>query len=313
MDNLIMFENRLQKRYKHLKKWAKREQITCYRVYDRDIPEFPFSIDLYADMIYFAEYERTAPRTFEEQTQWLAACTQITANTLQVPHENLFIRLRQQQKGTSQYEKLAAQQRRRIVEENGLRFLVNLSDYLDAGLFLDHRITRAMVAAEAQDTHFLNLFSYTGAFTVYAATGLAATTTSVDMSATYLQWAQDNMRLNGYINYQHQYLQEDVLQWLRDSPLPTIPYTLAVIDPPTFSNSKRMRGIFDIQRDHVWLINQTLNRMSKNGVIYFSNNFRRFKLDATAINAADITDISRQTIPEDFVNARPHFCFRIVK
>ncbi|QQS28797.1 MAG: class I SAM-dependent methyltransferase [Sphingobacteriales bacterium] len=313
MEKLIMFENRLSKRLKHLKKWAKREQITCYRIYDRDIPEFPFSIDLYEDLIYFAEYERTTPRNAEEQEVWIEACKEIVAKTLGLPLENLFVRHRQQQKGSLQYEKIETRHRRRIVEENGLRFMVNLTDYLDAGLFLDHRITRSMVAAEAQNSRFLNLFAYTGSFSVYAAAGGAASTTSVDMSATYLQWAQDNMRLNSFIQNSHQYLQNDVLQWLRQSPPPDPLYTLAVIDPPTFSNSKRMKGIFDIQRDHVWLINQTFNKMSKKGVIYFSNNYRRFKLDSQALKASEITDITRQTIPEDFIGNRPHICFRLVK
>ncbi|HRI28230.1 MAG TPA: class I SAM-dependent methyltransferase [Chitinophagales bacterium] len=313
MHHLLMFENRLQKRFKHLRKWAKREAVSCYRVYDRDIPEFPFCIDLYDKMIYFAEYERISPRTPDEQSAWLEACKQIACKVLNIQPDMLFTRRRQMQKGITQYEKLAELRHRQIIEENELRFMVNLSDYLDTGLFLDHRTTRGMVAAEAENKRFLNLFAYTGAFTVYAAAGGAAQTLTIDMSATYLQWAMDNMRLNGFIQAKNKYEQTDVLQWLHSFEKPAPLFDLAVIDPPTFSNSKRMKGIFDVQRDHVFLINRTLSLMPKGGVIYFSTNFRRFKPELASLRAAQITDITRQTLPEDFKNTKPHTCLRIVK
>lgn len=312
-EHIEMFENRLRKRCKHLKKWAKREAVSCYRIYDRDIPEFPFSIDLYEHKVYFAEFERDNPRTPEEQEAWLAQCKEACCKILGISENDLYMRQRQQQKGSNQYTKIAEQQNRLIVEENGLRFMVNLSDYLDTGLFLDHRITRAMVAAEAQQKHFLNLFAYTGSFSVYAAAGGAASTTTLDMSATYLQWAQDNMRLNSFTSHVHTYIQTDVLQWLH-APPPKLPlFNLAVIDPPTFSNSKRMKGIFDVQRDHKALISKVLRLMETGGVLYFSTNYRRFKPDFETLSLSEIKDITSLTIPEDFKNNKPHVCFRLVK
>lgn len=314
MQHVEMFENRLAKRYRHLKKWAKREEITCYRLYDRDIPEFPFCIDLYGNKVYFAEFERANARTDAEQAEWLQQCVLACSRVLDLQPQDVYLRQRQQQKGSQQYERISDRQSRLIVEENGLRLMVNLTDYLDTGLFLDHRITRGMVAAEAQNRHFLNLFAYTGSFTVYAAAGGAASTLTLDMSAIYLQWAQDNMRLNGFIQQTHRYTQADVLQWINQPPPKLPPFGLVVLDPPTFSNSKRMKGIFDVQRNHAALIGKVLQLMEKNGVLYFSTNYRRFKPDFSLLRAAQIDDITAKTLPEDFKQGKPpHVCFRLVK
>ena len=312
-DKFQMFENRLAKVEKHLRKTARRQGITCFRLYDRDLPEFPLIIELYENKVYVAEYRSQHGMDETAYDQWLQTSLEVIAKVLQVAEGDVYLRTRQRkQDRQSQYEKLDSSKEEMIVQEDGLKFKVNLSDYLDSGLFLDHRITRHMVLEEAKDKKVLNLFCYTGSFSVYAAAGGAASVTSIDLSKTYLQWAEENMRLNDlYDPARHQYIHADVLQHLDELKLNT--YDLVILDPPTFSNSKRMKDFLDIQRDHVTLINKVLLATRTGGVIYFSNNLRKFELEEAAIQASSVKNITAQTVPFDFQGKLLRHCFRIIK
>ncbi|MBK7408548.1 MAG: class I SAM-dependent methyltransferase [Saprospirales bacterium] len=311
LPDFQMLSNRVRKMTRHLGKWARRSGVSCYRVYDADIPEFPLAIDRYENYLHVAEYKRNHPLTPEEYQLWKAGCREVLSEVLEIPPDHIFFKFREPQKGKSQYEKQGQQKHELIVHEGGHRFLVNLSDYLDTGLFLDHRITRRMVGERAAGKRMLNLFAYTGSFTVYAAANGAASTTTIDLSTTYLDWARRNLELNGYKGPSHKFIREDVKAWL-NQPF-SERYDLAVLDPPTFSNSKRMTDILDVQRDHVDLIQGVLRRMEPGGSLFFSTNLRSFKLDADQIRGAQIRDISQQTIPEDFRNQRIHYCFELIK
>ncbi len=303
------FANRLAKMHKHLGKWARRQGITCYRVYDNDIPGTPLAIDIYENIVHVAEYARDHGMEPDEHAAWLDSCVAVIGEVLDVSPKLIYLKFRQRQKGLQQYERFARTGAEYIVRENGLRFIINPSDYLDVGLFLDHRITRQMIREEASGKRVLNLFAYTGSFSVYAAAGGAAETLTVDMSNTYLEWAYRNLELNGFSGGNHRLLQADVLAWL-EQPLRE-QFDLIVLDPPTFSNSKRMDGTLDIQRDHVMLLNRVLRFCAPGGTVYFSTNFRRFKLWEEEIRASEIKDISKQTIPQDFRNEKIHHCFKI--
>ena len=308
-----MFKNRLVKMYRHRSKQARRLQVSCYRVYDLDIPEFPFAIDIYEDKLYVAEYKRNHTLTEEEYETWFEESLQVMQEVLGIADENIFVKQRQRKQGRQgQYEKVDSTKNEFIVEENGLKFLVNLSDYLDTGLFLDHRTTRQMVREKSEGSRVLNLFCYTGSFSVYAAAGKAASVTSVDLSKTYLQWATENLRLNGFTDpSRFQFISADVLQYLHT--LRPSQFDLIILDPPTFSNSKRMKDFLEIQRDHVMLINQCLHALTPGGLLYFSTNYRRFKLDADQIKATSTRDITRQTTPFDFEGKLERWCFLFVK
>ncbi len=230
---------------------------------------------------------------------------------LAIPPENIFLKRRRRQRGTDQYERTSEAGPRITVSEGGCKFLVNLSDYIDTGLFLDHRITRGMVRDEAAGKRMLNLFAYTGAFSVYAAAGGAVATTTVDLSNTYLDWARANFRLNEIEGDAHRFVRSDAIAFIRDH-APGPQYDLAVVDPPTFSNSKSTESVFDIQRDYAELLAGLTKLMSPGGVIYFSTNFKRFKFDESVLPAAAPREISKQTVPEDFRNKRIHRCWRIV-
>ncbi|SJZ99561.1 23S rRNA (cytosine1962-C5)-methyltransferase [Chitinophaga eiseniae] len=313
MDSkLQMFENRLTKVFRHISKLAKRQNITCYRVYDDDIPEFPFSIEMYEDHVYIAEYQRRHGMEEADHEAWLDTCLELISKVLNVPPANIWVKQRQRKENRqSQYEKLSAESREMTVYEGGLKFKINLSDYLDTGLFLDHRTTRGMVRHEAKDKKVLNLFCYTGSFSVYAAAGGASEVTSVDLSKTYLAWAEENMKLNGFDTGKHTFVHADVLQYLDTLKLNT--FDLVIMDPPTFSNSKRMKDFLDIQRDHAELLNKVLLATKKDGVVYFSNNYRRFILEEDKINAASIKDITNQTLPFDFQQKMVRKCYRLTK
>lgn len=308
------FANRLAKRARHLRKWPTKRGITCYRLYDRDVPDVPLAVDRYGDAVVVAEYERPHERTPAEHADWLDLMVRTIAETLDTPRDEVFLRRRERQRGDTQYERLADEGEFRVVEEGGLKFRVNLSDYLDTGLFLDHRITRGMVRDEAAGKRVLNLFAYTGSFTVYAAAGGAASTTTVDLSGNYLDWAEANLRLNGFEpGPDHQLVRDDSSAFVAS--MPNEPqYDLAVVDPPTFSNSKRLEEDWDVQRDAVPLLVDLAPRIAPGGVVYFSTNFRRFKLDEEALSAHyTLREISRQTVPEDFRNQRIHRCWRLVR
>jgi len=312
-EKLQMFSNRLTKVYRHRSKIAKRQHVKCYRLYDHDLPEFPFAIDFYEDKLNVSEYRRRHGMTEEEHEQWMNESLQVISAITEVPVENIFMRQRQRKAGRQgQYEKIDSAKSEFVVHENDLRFKINLSDYLDTGLFLDHRITREMVKKESEGKKVLNLFCYTGSFSVYAAAGMAKEVLSIDLSNTYLQWAEENMLLNGFKDEKkYQYLQADVIQYLQQSPKNY--FDLVILDPPTFSNSKRMKDFMDIQRDHVQLINQCLSALKPAGILYFSTNYTRFKLDADNISRASIKDISKATTPFDFEGKLNRQCFRIIK
>ncbi len=249
----------------------------------------------------------------EEHEQWLDECLPVISEVLKLPTENIYLRQRQRKAGRQgQYEKLSTEQEFFIVEEDGLKFKVNLTDYLDTGLFLDHRITRSMVRDEAAGKRVLNLFCYTGSFSVYAAAGGADSVHSVDLSRTYLAWAEDNMRLNDLLDKnKHHFIHADVKQYLNE--LPAGFFDLVIMDPPTFSNSKRMKDFLDIQRDHPELLNKTLHAMKSGGILYFSTNFSKFHLEQDNIHAASIKDISKATTPFDFQGKLMRYCFKIMR
>jgi len=314
-DQAAMFRNRLDRMGKHWRKWARRQGITCFRLYDRDIPDVPLAIDWYEGQLHVAEFVRPHDRSEAEHRVWLDFIVQTAAEALGVdPDSQTFLKRRERQRGKSQYERQDDAGQLREVHEGGHTFLVNLSDYLDTGLFLDHRQTRAMVQADAAGKRFLNLFGYTGSFTVYAAAGGAATTTTVDLSNTYLQWARRNLRRNGLDGPSHQFVRDDAAAFLRHrAARREPPFDLAVVDPPTFSNSKRLTGVWDVQQQHAELLLRLLEQMSPGGKVYFSTNLRRFKLDEQVLRHVAVREITAQTIPPDFRNKRIHRCWTLVK
>jgi len=312
-EKLEMFRNRLAKVYRHISRQANKQNVTCYRVYDHDLPEFPFCIEIYEDCIYLAEYKRHHSLNEEDYQDWLNSSMGIISEILSVPRERIYLRQRQRKEGRQgQYERLNTAEDFFIVKEAGLQFRVNLTDYLDSGLFLDHRITRQLVREGSNAKNVLNLFCYTGSFSVYAAAGRAARVDSVDLSKTYLAWAEENMKLNElFRKHDHQFIHADVKQWLDESS--SILYDIVVMDPPTFSNSKRMEDFLEIQRDHPDLINKTLRKMNPGGILYFSTNFRKFRLESERIDTPIIKDITRATTPFDFQGKLFRYCFRIQK
>lgn len=310
--------NRLRKNLKHLGRWARRSGVSCYRLYDADLPEYAVAVDLYqSDELWAVVQEYAPPAEIEPALaqRRLEEALGAVAEVVELPAQRIEVKTRLRQRGTTQYERFYRKETLHQVEEDGCRFLLNFRDYLDTGLFLDHRITRGLVRELAAGREFLNLFAYTGTATVHAAAGGASATTTVDMSHTYLQWAEKNLLLNGFSGEQHRFIQADCLQWLEQAAQPRIPertYGLIFLDPPTFSNSKRMQGAFDVQRDHVKLIRQAGRLLDPDGVLIFSNNFRRFRLDEGALDRWRVQDISASTIPEDFRRSpRIHRCWKI--
>jgi len=305
------FASRLSKLARHLRRLPTKQGITCFRLYERDIPEVPLVVDRYEDHLHLAEYDRPHERDQVEHDDWLDQMSRTAAETLEVPPEKVFLKRRRRQVGLTQHEQVAQDRYEIEAHEGGLKFIVNLSDYIDTGLFLDHRITRDMVRTVASGKRFLNLFAYTGAFSVYAADGGASKVVTVDWSNTYLHWAQRNMQLNGFDSPDFQFIRSDAVTFVDQ--LPPVPqFDLAVVDPPTFSNSKRTEAVWDVQRDSVPLLGALLKRMSPGGVIYFSNNFRGFKMESDELGAADVHEISNQTVPSNYRNRKIHRCWRIV-
>ncbi|MFT4062900.1 MAG: class I SAM-dependent methyltransferase [Edaphocola sp.] len=305
--------NRLQKVSKHIGKWARRQGITCYRIYDMDMPEYPFCIDRYEGCLHIAEYKTRNQVDDEQHEQWLEACVHTIARTLAVPEENVYLKQRRRlDRRNEQYEKVATRSDRMIVQEQGLKFWVNLTDYLDTGLFLDHRPLRKTFGQMAAGKRVLNLFSYTGAFSVYAAAGGADGVTTVDLSNTYLQWAKDNFELNQLpLAEQYRFVQGDVMDFLKNEQEAV--YDLVFVDPPAFSNSTRLKGTWDTQRDHAAMLQLTLRACKPGATIFFSNNLRNFVPDFGKLKGATAKDITTQTIPEDFRNKRIHHCYEIGK
>lgn len=309
-----MLANRLRKRQRHLRKWARRRGITCYRLYERDIPDQPLVIDWYDGEVVVWAYERRKDETKEQDRAWLDAALAATREALELTPEQVFVKRRSRQKGEAQYGRLGDAGHVRVVEEGGLHFEVNLSDYLDTGLFLDHRITRGRVRDEAEGKDFLNLFAYTGSFSVYAAAGGAHRTRTVDMSATYCDWAKRNLALNGFEpGGEHRVLRHDCLRFLEGAAERPERYDLIVCDPPTFSTSKRMREAFSVSRHAGFLLARCHELLRPGGVLYFSCNERSFALPEGGLAPFEVTDVTRPTIPEDFRDERVHRCWRMVR
>ena len=311
-----MVANRLRRNLRRLKAWRRQEGVTCFRAYDADLPEYAAAIDVYetaeaAPRTFLHVQEYAAPATIPEDVQRrrLNELLSGAREVFGVPREQVALKTRARGKGGSKYGRFDQRGEFLPVGEGDVLLRVNLFDHLDTGLFLDHRPMRLRIADEAGDTRFLNLFGYTGAATVHAAVGRARSTTTVDLSGTYLQWCADNLALNGIGGSRHQLVQADALAWLEAD---RGQYDLVFCDPPTFSNSKRA-GDFDIQAVHVRLLRAAVARLAPGGVLYFSNNFRRFRLDEAAVaEFADLEEITASTIPPDFErNARIHRSWRI--
>lgn len=306
-----MVANRLRKNLRNLGRWARQNDISCYRLYDADLPEYAVAVDLYEQWVHVQEYE--APKTIDPElaATRLQEVLAVLPGVLGLPAEAIFLKVRRRQKGSAQYGKFAAEGVFHQVREGNCRFLVNFTDYLDTGLFLDHRLTRSLLQGLAKGRRFLNLFGYTGSASVHAAMGGALSTTTVDMSKTYLGWARKNLALNGFAEQQHEFIQADCLQWLAAEQRR---FGLIFLDPPTFSNSKTMDETLDVQRDHVQLLTQAAGLLTHDGVLIFSNNNRRFRMDVEALPELQIEEITRQTIPKDFErNPKIHNCWKIMR
>lgn len=312
-----MVKNRIGKNLRHLKKWLAREQVSCFRIYDADLPEYAAAVDVYRGnpathsaartFLHIQEYAPPLTVDAEAARTRLRDLMHAAGDALDVPRERIALKVRSRGKGGAKYGRLDTRAETLIVEEGGLRFEVNLTDHLDTGLFLDHRNVRALLRELASGRHFLNLFAYTGSASVYAASGDALDTTSVDLSTTYLEWASRNLALNGFGGRDHRLAQADALTFLRED---RNRYGLIYVDPPTFSNSKRAAD-FDVQHDHVHLLTSCRERLDDDGVIVFSNNSRRFRLDSESLGEIfTIEDRTRASIPPDF-SRRPniHGCW----
>ena len=307
-----MFANRVRKNLKQLGKWARRENIECYRIYDADLPEYAVAVDRYGDWLHVQEY--AAPKSVDtvKAFERVQEVLKVLPGVLEVPTDKVVLKQRKRQQGMQQYEKQNAREEFTEVLEGGCRILVNLRDYLDTGLFLDHRPVRLQIQQQASGKDVLNLFSYTATASLHAAKGGARSTTSVDMSATYLNWGRKNFALNGFAETRHEFVQADCIKWLKAQKGEH--YDLIFMDPPTFSNSKRMQDVLDVQRDHVMLVDQAMALLRPGGKLIFSNNYRRFRLDEGLQQRYQVKDITRQTIGEDFKrNQKIHCCFEFVK
>jgi 23S rRNA (guanine2445-N2)-methyltransferase / 23S rRNA (guanine2069-N7)-methyltransferase len=316
-----MFANRLRKNQKALAKWLSKEGISCYRLYDADLPEYALAVDVYGSadrqtpvrrFIQLQEYAAPASVDPRAARRRLREAIGVIGEVLGADDQDIFFKLRRPQKGKEQYERLSDTGHFHEVSEDGLRLLVNFEDYLDTGLFLDHRETRRLLGRLARGRRFLNLFGYTGSASVHAANGGALSTTTIDMSRTYIDWARRNLALNGFSGRDHELIQADCTDWLHNARAYHGRFGLIFLDPPTFSTSKRMRGSFDVQRDHVDLIRSTAALLTTDGELIFSNNKRRFQLDAEALTDLEIEDITAATIPRDFARHPDiHHCWRI--
>jgi 23S rRNA (cytosine1962-C5)-methyltransferase len=308
----LMFRNRLEKVHKHLNKQARRQGITCYRIYDHDLPEFPFIIEVYENRLYVSEYKRNHSMSEEAHEEWLEQCSKVMSEVMEVKEENIFLKMRKRKEGRQgQYQKVDESKNEFIVHENGLKFIVNLSDYLDTGLFLDHRVTRQMARELSNGKRVLNLFCYTGSFSVYAAAGNASGVVSVDLSKTYLNWSERNMQINFPAFKNHEIIHADVMQYLKT--IAPGSFDLIVMDPPTFSNSKRMEDFLDIQKNHVELINDCIKILNESGILFFSTNYTKFQIEKEKLQASEIKDITKQTTPFDFAGKLKRQCWRIVR
>jgi len=317
-DAVAALRNRLAKSARHWGRWARRRGFGAYRVYDRDLPEFPLAIDCYVPAdpavglrVHLQEIDTGWEQTDRDRAEWVAAARAATAEALGLPPAAIAFKERRKRHGREQHTKTGATGTDFVIVEGGLRFIVNLEAYLDTGLFLDHRALRAIARARAAGRRMLNLFAYTGSFTVYAAAGGATATDTVDLSNTYLDWAARNFAANGIDLQRNALIRADVLAWLEVARAEGRRYGLIVLDPPAFSNSKAMDGVLDIQRDHVTLVSAARALLDPGGELYFSTNLRTFRLDPALSRDPSCVDITAQTLPEDFRDRRIHHAFRI--
>lgn len=304
------FRNRVAKNDKALRRWARKEGVEALRLYDRDIPEVPLALDRYGDAILLALYERPYEKDEDEEAEWLELMALAASEALGIDPESVFMKTRKRQKGSGQYERLGKDKAERVVREGGLAFVVNLSDYLDTGLFLDHRPTRGLVRAESAGKDVLNLFAYTGSFSVYAAAGGAASVTSVDLSNTYLDWAARNLALNGFSGEAYPLARADVAAFLAGAVSARRSWDLIVADPPTFSNSKGAEKDFDVNEDWPALVASCASLLRPGGRLYFSTNSRKLKWSAERVTGR-WEDIGASTIPPDFRDKKTHRCWRL--
>lgn len=318
-DGAISFQNRLKKNLRHRAKWAKREGINAYRVYDKDLPEYAVAVDVYHcenGETHLVVQETKAPASIsaEKAATRLAEAQGVVQQVFAVQAHQVHTKTRQRQSGQDQYEREQDKAPTYLVEEYGVLFEVNFDQYLDTGLFLDHRPVRKMFQMQASGARVLNLFAYTGSVSVQAVAGGADSVTTVDMSSTYLQWAKRNFQHNGFAPQEHKFIQVDCMEWLsimQASPVRPR-YDMIFFDPPTFSNSKRMEDNFDIQDDHAWMIKAVMEMLDYDGILLFSNNFRRFKLDEELSELFNVQDITALSIPDDFSrNQKVHYCWEI--
>jgi len=311
-----MFANRLKKNLKKMSKWAKQKQVSCYRLYDADLPEYAVAVDVYqGDSFWVNVQEYEAPKSISahKANERLAGILAEIPRVLKIEKSQVFLKIRRKQKNSEQYEKQDSKANFHVIEENNAKFLVNFEDYLDTGVFLDHRPIRLTIQQQAKGKNFLNLFAYTATASVHAALGGALSTTSINSSNTYLDWAEKNFALNN-LSGNNRHIRADSSAWLEEERKKDTPsqFDLIFLDPPTFSNSKRMDNAFDVQQDHVTLINDALALLTGDGTLYFSTNFKRFKLDDLGIINANIENISVSTIPEDFSRSpKIHYCWKI--
>jgi 23S rRNA (cytosine1962-C5)-methyltransferase len=310
-DKSSPFKNRIRKNYRHLRKWAKRTLTNCFRVYDRDIKEYPLAIDFYGG--YFCVQYFSSNRNCDEASSELKEeINEVLTSLFNIFPEVIFWRSRIKRKKTEQYEKKGEQKEFFTVVEYGVKFKVNLQDYLDTGLFLDHRETRQLVASLSKGKRLLNLFAYTSSFSVHAALAGASFTKSVDLSNTYTKWSRDNFVLNAIPEENHQIVRADCLKFLDEEQLSADPYDIIVLDPPTISRSKKMEEIFDIQKDYALLIKKALKNLSKDGgVLFFSCNSRKFIFDTELFPECIVQNISEKTIPIDFQQKKSHYCWKL--
>jgi 23S rRNA (cytosine1962-C5)-methyltransferase len=304
------FRNRLRRNARHWGKWARRRGIECYRLYDRDIPELAYCLDRYGEHAHLQQYRRGGEDDPDERDAAAAEACLAVADALEMPLERVHFKRRAERRAGVQQAATGAPGEELVVHEGGHRFQVDLDAHLDTGLFLDHRNTRRMVADEARGRRLLNLFCYTGSFTVYAAAGGAASSLSIDLSNTYLDWAARNFALNRMDRTRHALIRADVLEWLDQALDEGRRYDLVVLDPPSFSNSKAMAGVLDVQRDHGWLIANARALLDPGGELYFSTNLRTFTLDQKLAADPGGRDITGETLPEDFRDRRIHRAWR---
>ncbi|WP_347359399.1 class I SAM-dependent methyltransferase [Bdellovibrio sp.] len=300
-----MIKNRLEKNFKKLKSWAERHQIEAFRLYDRDIPEYPYIVDIYKD--HFLIYDKSDLR--DKDKNHLPHVQEALKALFKCDDSQVVVKKRERQEGLKQYEKLDAKEDTFVIRESQALIKVNLYDYLDTGLFLDHRPMRQKVFKTVQGKRFLNLFCYTGSVSVFAALG-GARTTSVDMSQTYLRWAQDNFQLNNIDLGNHSFINADVLEWLRAQKNSNT-FDVIFLDPPTFSNSKKMEDTFEVERDQDFLVESCMQMLAPEGVLYFSNNKRKFKISDSILSKYRVKEITTESIPQDFHDKKIHNCFEI--